>query len=119
MPKLDEANVEISASFRPLLDISVCLSPEEVSVVMLLAGVDPNDFALAVKEGASEPNGEADDLERAAKPDNAKSLEDMLCFESKASGPAADVVVSDGPGLARAVKGDAGEMFENPLFWVL
>ena len=103
---------------RFLLDEVVKPLTEALSFGGVFAAVDPNTGALGVEDAGREPNGEADDFERAAKPDEANAEEDVCDLSSEETSPEGEVAPSETLGLAKAVKGDVAETFVELLLWM-
>lgn len=98
-----------------MLEVTTPRSAEDLFWGELLAAADPNVDALPLEDGASDPNGEAEDCERAAKPDDAKAAEDVRGMGSEVS-LAETVGASSGDlELLRAVKGEVTDVSVKPL----
>ena len=114
IPKLDEL-VMVLVPSRLLLDGIVKPLAEPLSFEGFDAAADPKAGALDMEDAGREPNGEADDFERAAKPDEANAAEDVCGLSSEEALPEGEVVPPEMLGPAKALKGGVAEVLERLL----
>ena len=117
IPKLDEVVVVLVPSRLLLVEVVKPVA-DAPSFEGFFAAADPNAGALGMEDVGMEPNGEADDFERAAKPDEANAAEDVCDFSSEETSLEGEMGPSGTLRLAKALKGDAAEAFVKLLLWM-
>ena len=117
IPKLDEVVLVLVPS-RLLFDEVVKPLAEALSFEDFSAAANPNAGALDVEDAGRELNGEADDFERAAKPDEANAAEDVCDLSSEGASPEGEMGPSETLVSAKALKGDVAKVFVKLLLWM-